>query len=92
MRTHHYIKNVASLSYDTDQCIGCGMCLNVCPHQVFDLVNKKAVILSKDNCMECGACQKNCPVSALKVNEGTGCAAAVIHSLVKGGQPDCCCS
>ena len=87
-----YLKNVATLTLNTDQCIGCGMCLLVCPHNVFSFENQKAIILDKDRCMECGACQKNCAAGALSVKSGVGCAAGIIMGAVKGTEPTCGCS
>jgi NAD-dependent dihydropyrimidine dehydrogenase PreA subunit len=69
---HKYIKNAATLKLDSDKCIGCGMCVNVCPHDVFELKDGKAEIKDIDFCMECGACVKNCPAKALSVNKGVG--------------------
>jgi len=69
---HKYIPNVATLKIDKDKCIGCGMCISVCPHDVFELKDKKAQIKDLDSCMECGACVKNCVVKALNVNKGVG--------------------
>jgi NAD-dependent dihydropyrimidine dehydrogenase PreA subunit len=86
-----YLSNTASLEYFPARCIGCGMCVEVCPHGVFALVNKKAVILDKDRCMECGACAGNCAFGALTVNKGVGCAAAVINGLISGTEPSCDC-
>jgi ferredoxin len=34
-------------------------------------------------CMECGACSLNCPADAIEVKSGVGCAAAVLHSMLK---------
>jgi NAD-dependent dihydropyrimidine dehydrogenase PreA subunit len=87
-----YLKNVSSLMLETEKCIGCGMCINVCPHNVFRLSEKKASITDKDKCMECGACKKNCPVGAISVNAGVGCAAAIISGLISGSEPECGCS
>lgn len=69
---HKYIKNVANLELYTEKCIGCEMCINVCPHQVFTIRNNRAYINNKDYCIECGACDKNCPVDAIKVKSGVG--------------------
>lgn len=94
-----YLKGVAALKLDTDKCIGCGMCLNVCPHAVFSLIESKAHITDIDHCMECGACAMNCPVSAISVRKGVGCAYAMLMSILSGnnngdgpccGGPDCC--
>jgi len=87
-----YLSNTASLEFFPGQCVGCGMCIEVCPHGVFALENKKAVILDKDRCMECGACVGNCAFGALNVDKGVGCAAAVINSIISGGVPSCDCS
>jgi len=48
--------------------------------------------LDRDRCMECGACVGNCAFGALKVDKGVGCAAAVINSMIRGGEPSCDCS
>ena len=101
-KNQEYIKDVVTLKLDQDKCTGCGMCMNVCPHKVFEIQNlprrglgkagKKAVIIDKDACMECGACEKNCPTKAISVESGVGCAAAVITGMLKGTAPTCDCS
>ena len=73
-----YIRNVATLQYDAERCIGCGRCVEVCPHAVFAMDGKRARIVHRDACMECGACAKNCPAMAVLVDAGVGCAAAVL--------------
>ena len=92
MRQNIYLKNVSTLTLNVDTCIGCGMCLVVCPHNVFTLNNHKASIVDKDRCMECGACQTNCVVGALSVKSGVGCAAGIIMGAIKGTEPTCGCS
>ena len=56
-----YLKDVVTLSLDSEKCFGCGMCLEVCPHRVLARDNGKVRIEDRDACMECGACAKNCP-------------------------------
>lgn len=87
-----YLKNVAQLKLDTGKCTGCGMCVEVCPHEVFRMEGNKAVITDRDLCMECGACMENCPFGALNVRAGVGCAYAVITGKLKGTEPECGCS
>lgn len=88
---HTYLKNVVTLQLDTDACVGCGMCGEVCPHAVFSIQQGKAAIVALDSCMECGACAKNCPVDAIAVDAGVGCAVAQIRGLLTGEEScDCC--
>ena len=88
---HKYLKSVTTLAFDAKKCIGCGRCTEVCPHGVFEMADKKAVITNKDSCMECGACALNCPANAIEVNAGVGCAAAIIMSWFTGKEPTCGC-
>jgi len=87
-----YLANVTTLAYTADECAGCGRCVEVCPQGVFEMNEKKAMITDRDLCMECGACAKNCDFGAISVNAGVGCAAAIINSMIKGGEPTCGCS
>ncbi len=87
-----YLKNVVTLELDREKCVGCGMCLLVCPHAVLVMENGWARINSRDACMECGACARNCPTEALNVQAGVGCAAAVINSALGRESSACCCS
>lgn len=87
---HKYLKNVVTLELDRDKCTGCGMCVEVCPHEVFLVENRKAMIGERDFCMECGACASNCPSAAITVQAGVGCAAAIIRSK-NNSSGDCCC-
>lgn len=86
-----YLKDVVTLELDQEKCVGCGMCLDVCPHAVLSLNNGNARIENRDACMECGACAQNCPVEALSVQVGVGCAAAVINAALGRKDSACCC-
>ena len=87
-----YIKNVVTLQYFAEKCVGCGKCVEVCPQGVFELKDKKAVIIDKDLCIECGACKNNCEYEAIQVEVGVGCAAAVAYGMLTGNEPQCGCS
>lgn len=86
-----YLKDVVTLDLDKEKCVGCGMCLLVCPHEVFLQDNGSVGIQNRDACMECGACAKNCAPGAIRVNSGVGCAAAVINAALGRKNASCCC-
>lgn len=88
---NRYLKNVTTLKLNPDLCIGCRRCVEVCPHQVFELNNGISQILDKDRCMECGACAKNCAFNAIEVETGVGCALAIITGWLTGAEPNCDC-
>ena len=85
-----YLRDVVTLKLDREKCIGCGMCLDVCPRAVLSLTDSKVEIMNRDACMECGACAKNCPVDAFSVRPGVGCAAAVINAALGRKKSTCC--
>jgi NAD-dependent dihydropyrimidine dehydrogenase PreA subunit len=78
-----------TLKFDRELCIGCKMCTIVCPHRVFTMEDRKAKPVRAGACMECGACQLNCPEGAIEVDSGVGCAAAMIHAALTGGEESC---
>ncbi|MBW1792763.1 MAG: 4Fe-4S binding protein [Deltaproteobacteria bacterium] len=84
MKSFRYLDNTAILKVNKDACIGCGNCVTVCPHRVFQLHTKKVKIIDYNGCMECGACATNCPSEAIFVNpdDGCGCAAYIIKSWI----------
>jgi NAD-dependent dihydropyrimidine dehydrogenase PreA subunit len=95
MKRYRYLKNVATLRLEPAACIGCGRCVEVCPHQVFALSEKRACIVDFDACMECGACARNCPADAIRVEAGVGCASGLMHEWlrerkIRGGSGGCC--
>ncbi|MCL4496622.1 MAG: 4Fe-4S binding protein [Deltaproteobacteria bacterium] len=86
-----YLKNVSSLRFFTEKCTNCLICIDVCPHEVFAVKNKKVGVVDKDLCMECGACALNCKYRAISVNSGVGCASGIINGMISGGAPSCDC-
>lgn len=91
MKRWRYIKNGSSLKLDDARCVGCGACVEVCPHGVLAIQDGKALIADRLACMECGACALNCPALAFSVTPGAGCAAAIIAGMLRKGAPDCSC-
>lgn len=89
MSRFQYLDDVVTLQLDQSLCTGCGLCMDVCPHGVYQMGEKVVEFAHKDACIECGACQKNCPVDAISVDAGVGCAAAIIIGAIKGTEPCC---
>jgi NAD-dependent dihydropyrimidine dehydrogenase PreA subunit len=89
-----YLLSGHSLVLDQALCNGCGRCQEVCPHAVFSVIDRKAVVAHRGSCMECGACRMNCPLGAIQVSSGVGCVAAIISSMRQrrgGGAESCSC-
>jgi ferredoxin len=84
-----YLKNGETLRLDAASCVGCGACVDVCPHAVFRVEGGVAALADRGACMECGACARNCPAGAIEVKTGVGCAAAIISGKLRGTAPAC---
>ena len=65
-----------NVAVDWDVCEGHGICLDVCPVQLYDwrdtpghpTSDKKAFPAREDECVQCLACETQCPVQAIKIN------------------------
>jgi NAD-dependent dihydropyrimidine dehydrogenase PreA subunit len=53
---------------DLDFCIGCGICVAVCPQNILGLKEGRATVLNPNNCTICGKCLKECPARAVTLN------------------------
>jgi len=56
------------LKVDTEKCIGCGGCANVCPARLirfFDDGEKTRIIWHIERCTYCGRCAEVCPENAV---------------------------
>ena len=49
----------------TDDCIGCGRCLDVCPQ---NCINTESIphVIEQEHCLHCGNCMDVCPVGAVE--------------------------
>ncbi len=54
---------------DTEECSGCGICVDTCPSGVLDLADDVATVANEDECTGCGACAEECPMGAIEIEE-----------------------
>jgi uncharacterized pyridoxamine 5'-phosphate oxidase family protein len=47
----------------TEDCIGCGVCAQICPQKVIEQGEPYKII--REHCLHCGYCQENCPADAI---------------------------
>ncbi|MFR9208579.1 MAG: 4Fe-4S binding protein [Lachnospiraceae bacterium] len=66
---------MAKLTFKTDYCKGCGLCVTACPKKILaiakDKINKKghhpAECIDEDSCIGCAFCATMCPDCIIKV-------------------------
>ena len=50
---------------DTDECIGCGACVDVCATGAIEIDDGFCTVVDDSECKGCGECQEECPVNAI---------------------------
>ena len=66
---------MAKLTFKSDNCKGCGLCVDACPKKVLRLANDKinkrghhpVEAAEPDQCVGCGSCAMMCPDCIIKV-------------------------
>ena len=49
----------------SDECIGCGICVDACPNGVLEVVGGAVDAVNEDSCIGCGDCLEECPMGAI---------------------------
>lgn len=52
---------------DTEECTGCGICIDSCPNEVFELKNDLAKAVNAAKCDGCETCAEECPMGCIEV-------------------------
>ena len=67
---------MVKVKVDWEKCNGDGVCVEVCPVEVFELQNvadfpdtEKSVPVREEECILCMACVASCPTEAITVEE-----------------------
>ncbi|MFQ6050975.1 MAG: ferredoxin family protein [Candidatus Hydrothermarchaeota archaeon] len=54
---------------DHEKCDGDGICVDVCPTEVFELEEGKSIVARPEECIECEVCVDECPQGAITLEE-----------------------
>ena len=57
------------LEVDSEKCIGCGECVDICPVDVYEIQDEKSVPVNADECVGCESCIEVCEHDAITVTE-----------------------
>ena len=68
---------MAKVTFNTDLCKGCGLCVNACPKKILEIdtkqINKKgyspAVMTDQEKCIGCAFCATMCPDCIITVEK-----------------------
>ncbi len=68
---------MVKITFKTDTCKGCGLCVNVCPKKLLrispDKINKKghhpAEITDEGACIGCASCATMCPDCVIRIEK-----------------------
>ncbi len=52
---------------DEDKCVHCGLCISICPVEVFRFDEEWRVVAETERCIHCGVCTRVCPSGALSL-------------------------
>ncbi|HEA68348.1 MAG TPA: 4Fe-4S dicluster domain-containing protein [Desulfobacterales bacterium] len=57
------------VTVDQEKCEGCEECVDVCPVEVFEMIDGKSSPVNADECLGCESCIEVCEPGAITVEE-----------------------
>lgn len=57
-----------AVTINPELCLGCGICVDMCPNGVLELVDEIATMVNEEECAVCGVCETNCEFGAITVD------------------------
>ena len=54
---------------DSEKCVGCGECVDICPVDVYELQDDKSVVANGEECLGCESCLEVCEENAITITE-----------------------
>ncbi|MBU2550459.1 MAG: 4Fe-4S binding protein [Proteobacteria bacterium] len=54
---------------DAEKCVGCGECVDICPTDVYELIDEKSVPVNEEECLGCESCLEVCAEGAITISE-----------------------
>ncbi|MCF7858387.1 MAG: 4Fe-4S binding protein [Candidatus Cloacimonetes bacterium] len=59
---------ISNIFVESNSCVGCEDCINVCPTNAIEIINGKAVI-DANLCIDCEICITSCTYKAIRNNK-----------------------
>ncbi|MEM2094061.1 MAG: 4Fe-4S binding protein [Candidatus Bathyarchaeia archaeon] len=57
-----------TITYSKDQCVGCLLCIRVCPSGAITAIEGRKVVFDMGRCLFCGQCAEICPKNAIRLS------------------------